>query len=84
MERRKTVKLEWRNIKSQIVKVFVASVVISCIAATMLPRAEAYTGIPVYFKNEIIKADKLYGLIPESIETEEFQRVLSQGESYVT
>lgn len=80
MERHKTVKLEWRNIKRQIAKVFVVSAVISCIAATMIPRAEAYTGIPVYFKNEIIKADKLYGLIPESIEQKNFSGSLTRGE----
>jgi len=80
MERHKTVKLEWRNIKRQIAKVSVVPAVIFCFAAVMLSKAEAYTGIPVYFKDEIIKADKLYGLIPESIEQKDFSGSLTRGE----
>lgn len=80
MEKHKTGKCEWRNIKSQIVKVFVVLVIISCFEGTLLPKAEAYTGIPVYFKDEIIKADKLYGLIPESIRQKNFSGCLTRGE----
>jgi len=80
MEKHKTWKLEWRNIKRQLAKVFVVSAITSCFAGTMHPKAEAYTGIPVFFKDEIIKADKLYGLIPESIEQKDFSGNLTRGE----
>jgi hypothetical protein len=80
MEKHKIGKLGWRNIKRQISKLFIVSVITSCFACTMLPKAEAYTGIPVFFKDEIIKADKLYGLIPESIEQKNFSGSLTRGE----
>lgn len=80
MERHSTVKSEWRNIKRQIARILVASAVISCFAGSLLQKAEAYTGLPVYFRDEIIKADKLYGLIPESIGQKNFSGCLTRGE----
>jgi len=65
----------------RLVKQLVVSViVISICSVALIPQAAAYTSVPSYFAAEIANADTQWGIIPESLQSQDLSMQITRGD----